>query len=570
MLSLRTKFLLIVLCGAVLPLGLVGVWLARSAERSGEELLHARMQGSLDRIVQELGAEWVRIRSELLDLAHDPVTLAAIPGDGDPRTGSGLRTGRGPGWRVIRTAGAESPVRQVAFLDAGPGTTTAAWDRDAPAAGDTGPDRPPSAPAPAVASAAPSWPLLGVLLSVFEPRTGDRIGTLAAGVEIGALVRGRAAAIAGVSGSVLAAFDRSTGASLLPLPFDPANLAGERFLWAGEEWVTLRRSLDEPGLDLVMAAPLTPYTAPFEHAARRGALALALVALFGFAVTVLLTRRVTGSLQRLAVASHAVAQGELDRRVDERGRDEVSRVARAFNQMTSSLQQTLHELAERQGLAALGEFAATLAHEIRNPLTSVRIDLQRVQEKLPAGLPARLPVDRSLQQIEQLNETVGGVLRLARSGSIAAESLDLRAPVAAAVRTARSEFERRGVRLAELVEDPPAIPVRGDASALQQLFLNLLLNAAEAMSEGGRAAVELGTADGRAVVTVQDNGVGMPQDVLERALEPFFTTKAAGTGLGLAISQRIVLAHRGDLEIESRPQEGTRVRVSLPLDPGGL
>jgi signal transduction histidine kinase len=72
------------------------------------------------------------------------------------------------------------------------------------------------------------------------------------------------------------------------------------------------------------------------------------------------------------------------------------------------------------------------------------------------------------------------------------------------------------------------------------------------------------------VVTVQDNGVGMPQDVLERALEPFFTTKAAGTGLGLAISQRIVLAHRGDLEIESRPQEGTRVRVSLPLDPGGL
>jgi signal transduction histidine kinase len=570
MLSLRTKFLLIVLCGAVLPLGLVGVWLARSAERSGEELLHARMQGSLDRIVQELGAEWVRVRSELLDLAHDPVTLAAIAGDGDPRTGSGLRTGGGPGWHVIRTDRGESPVRQVAFLDAGPGTTTAAWDRDDPAAGVTGPDRPPADPAAAVASAAPSWPLLGVLLPVFEPRTGDRIGTLAAGVEIGALVRGRAAAIAGVSGSVLVAFDRSTGASLLPLPFDPAILAGERFQWAGEEWVTLRRNLDEPGLDLVMAAPLTPYTAPFEHAARRGALALALVALFGFAVTVLLTRRVTGSLQRLAVASHAVAQGELDRRVDERGRDEVSRVARAFNQMTSSLQQTLHELAERQGLAALGEFAATLAHEIRNPLTSMRIDLQRVQEKLPAGLPARLPVDRSLEQIEQLNETVGGVLRLARSGSIAAEPLDLRAPVAAAMRTARTEFERRGVRLAELVEDPPAIPVRGDASALQQLFLNLLLNAAEAMSEGGRAAVELGTADGRAVVTVQDNGPGMPPDVLERALEPFFTTKAAGTGLGLAISQRIVLAHRGDLEIESRPQEGTRMRVSLPLDPGGL
>jgi signal transduction histidine kinase len=373
-----------------------------------------------------------------------------------------------------------------------------------------------------------------------------------------------------VSGSVLAAFDRSTGASLLPLPFDPAILAGERFLWAGEEWVTLRRSLDEPGLELVMAAPLTPYTAPFEQAARRGALALALVALFGFAVTVLLTRRVTGSLQRLAVASHAVASGELDRRVEERGRDEVARVARAFNQMTSSLQQTLHELAERQGLAVLGEFAATLAHEIRNPLTSVRIDLQRVQEKLPAGLPARLPVDRSLQQIEQLNDTVGGVLRLARSGNIATEPLDLRVPLAAAVHSARTEFERRGARLDELADDPPSIPVRGDASALQQLFLNLLLNAAEAMAEGGRATVELGTADARVVVTVRDNGVGMPQDVLERALVPFFTTKAAGTGLGLAISQRIVLAHRGTLEIESRPQEGTRVRVSLPPDPRGL
>jgi signal transduction histidine kinase len=193
-----------------------------------------------------------------------------------------------------------------------------------------------------------------------------------------------------------------------------------------------------------------------------------------------------------------------------------------------------------------------------------------VQEKLPAGLPARLPVDRSLQQIEQLNDTVGGVLRLARSGNIATEPLDLRVPLAAAVHSARTEFERRGARLDELADDPPSIPVRGDASALQQLFLNLLLNAAEAMAEGGRATVELGTADARVVVTVRDNGVGMPQDVLERALVPFFTTKAAGTGLGLAISQRIVLAHRGTLEIESRPQEGTRVRVSLPPDPRGL
>jgi signal transduction histidine kinase len=545
-LSLRTKFLLVVLCGALLPLGLIGLWLMRSVEQSGEELLRARMDASMQGLVQEVGTQWVRLRSELLDLAEDEQVQRALRAERAPDAGT---------LRVLQESHAApgSPLRLAAFRPLGGAES---WTL-------TQPVRPRTVEV-ARSGPASEQPTVGVTLPVVENRSGTPLGSLEAAVEIGALVpveRLRAVTF----GSVLAVFDRASGTPVLPLPFEPSLLAMERFHWGGEEWLTLRRRLESPPLELVLAAPLTPYSQPFVQAARQGAIALLLVALLGFVVISLLTRRITGSLERLALAADAVSRGELEQRVEENGTGETARVAHAFNAMTAHLRQTLQELAQRQGLAALGEFAATLAHEIRNPLTTIRIDLQRVQEKLPKDSPTRGPVVRALRQIERLNGTVSNVLRLARSGQITAAPLDLRVPLEAALHVARPQFERYGVALDIEPGDLPHLPVRGDPGALEQLFLNLLLNAQQAVEAGGRVSVSVRAEGAQAEVRIRDDGRGIAPDALARIFEPFYTTRADGTGLGLPIARRTAVAHGGRLELDSAPGAGTTARVRLPL-----
>jgi signal transduction histidine kinase len=414
---------------------------------------------------------------------------------------------------------------------------------------------------PASASSA-----LDVLLPIADHATGRALGTMEARVRLSGFVP---AEPGGVNGAVLGVIDRATGRPILAPPFEPALLARNRFAWEGQRWLAVRRSLDAPAIDLVLAAPLDPFTEPFERAARQGAFALVAVAFGAFLLGGALTRRLTGSLERLAEAADAVARGDLDRKVEVAARDEVGRVAHTFNAMTESLRRTLRELSQRQALAAVGEFASALAHEIRNPLTSIRLDLQLAEEKLPEDSRARGPLGRALREIERLNRTVSGGLRVARSGRIGEERLDVRVPLERAAHAAAPEFAARGATLEPL---PPASDpawIRGDAGALEQLFLNLLLNAAQALEAGGRAGARLETGERDVLVSIWDTGPGIAPERLERIFEPFFTTKQEGTGLGLAIAQRIVAAHGGEIRIDSSVGQGTAFHIRLPLE-GGL
>ncbi len=202
------------------------------------------------------------------------------------------------------------------------------------------------------------------------------------------------------------------------------------------------------------------------------------MALFSLALAALLTGRVTRSLGRLTTAAEAVARGELERRVEDVGDDEVGRVGRAFNAMTESLRRTLRELADRQALAAVGEFAASLSHEIRNALTSIRVDLQLLDEETPEDASAPEIRNRALQKVTHLNRTVSDALSLARSGRVGQDNVDLCATLQSAAQSATSEFEERGAKLQSPSAASRPIEVRGDRGALEQLFLNLLALAA--------------------------------------------------------------------------------------------
>jgi PAS domain S-box-containing protein len=224
-------------------------------------------------------------------------------------------------------------------------------------------------------------------------------------------------------------------------------------------------------------------------------------------------------------------------------------------------------------MASLGTLAAGVAHEINNPLAFVSANLDYAAARLRA---ADGPADEVLVALEEAREgarRVGDIVRDLKTFSRSGPGdrrlpVDVRAPLAAAANLARNEIRHRARVVAELGEVPP---VEAAEHRLAQVFLNLLVNAAQAIPEGRREEHEIrlrtGVArDGRVAVEVRDSGAGMDEEVRRRIFEPFFTTKPAGTGtgLGLSICHGIVKAHGGEIEVESAPGEGSTFRVLLP------
>jgi len=538
--SFRTRILLVVLAVTVLPLGLVGLWLTSAAARAGEELIAGRVAQVVEEAATEAGTRWVRHRSRLLDLTDQDTFWRAM---GTAVSMPASPPGAEPPSEVIAILRASTvPLGRVVVRDS---LGRRLWEYDA-----------------RDLSAGVVGPTLEVGMDVHASPLGPKLGTFRSELAVVALVPDNTPAPGGV-GTMLGVFESRTGVALAPLPFALESETASEVEWAGDRWLLARRELSDLDLVLVAAAPLSPFTTPYLGAARRGALVLAVVGVLGLLLTVALTSRMATSLERLAEAADAVSGGDLERSIDVRGDDEMSRVGRAFNHMTDNLKTSLQELADSRALAAVGEFAAQLAHEIRNPLSAVRIDLQMVEEGLPEGSRLREIQGRVLSEIERLDVTMTGALRTAKSGRAARERVDVHAPLQAAITSARTTARQRGldVVLEERLE--PAW-VTGDAAALEQVFLNLLLNAVEASEEDGRVRVSLSSTDSEVVITVADRGVGIAPEDIQRVYDPLYTTGRDGSGLGLTIARRLVIAHGGRIEIETEVGAGTVVRVFLP------
>lgn len=522
--TLRVRLVLVVVVTAIAPLALLGVWLTSTAARSGETVVRDRLDEALAAGSATLGTSWLAVRSRILDLA-----------DASPQA-SGFVEAQG-------VSELPAAVAELTVLDSMGATVWAVRG--------------------AAAGSSPARPLLRTRLPVVRGRAANGGTTVEAAIDVGVLLEDLQGGGLSV-GTVLGAVDPVTGSSLLPIPFDRSLLASDRFEWAGEGWITRRRSLREPRLELVAAAPVGPFTEAFERTARSGLVLLGGIAMLSLLLTAGLTGVMTRGLGRLTAAADAVSRGDLEHHVETGGRDEISRVGEAFNTMTTSLRTTLRELADRQALAAVGEFAASLSHEVRNALSSIRIDLQVSGERLPDDPAVREPQERALREVGRLEETVSGALALARSGRLELRRVNIQEPLAAAVGVAKAEFALQGARL-DAVSDGPPLEVHGDAAGLEQLFLNLLLNAAQASGEGGCASVRVSARGKVAEVIIADDGPGMSPEVLERAFEAFYSTRPDGTGLGLSVARRIARVHGGRLTVDSAPGRGTTVRVTLPL-----
>jgi PAS domain S-box-containing protein len=238
-------------------------------------------------------------------------------------------------------------------------------------------------------------------------------------------------------------------------------------------------------------------------------------------------------------------------------------------------------LATQDRLAAVGQLAAGIAHEVNNPLAYastnlhlLRRDWGKVAEELreQAGPEARAflgeaeeAFDEALEGVNRAIAIVRDVTRFARGGDEGrVVSCDLRSLLEHALRFARPQIAR-GVRVEEDYAELPPVP--GAPRELEQVFLNLILNAAQALGSSGRIGLRTLTDGAFAVVVVEDDGPGIPADQMDRIFDPFFTTKAVGegTGLGLAVSHEIVRRHGGEIRVVSRPGAGTRFEARLPL-----
>jgi two-component system sensor histidine kinase PilS (NtrC family) len=226
-----------------------------------------------------------------------------------------------------------------------------------------------------------------------------------------------------------------------------------------------------------------------------------------------------------------------------------------------------HDAQMQQRLAAVGEMAAGIAHEIRNPLASMSGSIQILRQELPLSIEQEQLMDIVLRESERLNGTIHSFLAYARPQRFAIAPLDLRRALndtALLLRNSAEVGERHSI---EVHVPPEELFYEADEGQMKQIVLNLATNGVRAMPDGGRLLLSgrrESSAEGGVVISVQDDGIGIPAEAVDGLFQPFQGTFGKGTGLGLAIVHRIVTDYHGDIKVTSTPGVGTTVSVRLP------
>lgn len=541
---------MIVLAGAIIPLAATGYWLTKSSVRAAERLLRTQLDTALINTLSTVRNRWELRSADLTYIASNDASLRFL--------GSTYSLASKEDSAFIRNVYGEfsDNFPAVTLLDSRGGRRLQLSERE----GRADQNRLQFRNAPPFAERA--------TVSVGVPaldQSGKVVGKLTAEMRIDAVLP-RDSTSPLVSGADLTIRDAANG-SLLRGPSMPNTGRSGLVDVNGKLWSVVRGSIPGLPLEFTLAAPADPFMRSFQRASRVGLGLLIAITIVGAALTMFFTARLTRSLEQLADAADAIAAGNLalNSSLPSGPSEEVKRLAGSFNSMSSSLQQTLNDLTRKEALAAVGEFAAGMSHEIRNGLSSVRLDLQRVDERTLPDNPSKPLVQRALRNVQRLNSSVSGALGVARRDRSKWSQFDLGSVLDSAADSAEDTFAKSGGRLDRKIDEGRNRMIKGDAAAVEELFVNVLLNAGQALAPGAHAILRVSALDEDEIeIEVRDNGVGIDSASLARIGQPFYSSKRGGTGLGLSIAKRIVAEHGGDMKIESEPGRGTSVRVRLP------
>ena len=312
-------------------------------------------------------------------------------------------------------------------------------------------------------------------------------------------------------------------------------------------------------------------------------------------IGLVISRGMARPISELVRGTTEISRGNYDYAIMVQGGDELGLLARRFMAMSSSLKDKISELGRVNGdlvarnrdldetlrqlrfaqedlvrserLAATGKMTAQLAHEVNNPIHNIQSCLKTALGRMPEGTKGRDLIDVAYEEVNRLSRLSAQMLTLYRSSLVEEEMrpTNLNEMLTEVVTLARGEIQDRKIRLLTAID--PALPVvRGSRDRLKQVMLNLISNALDAMPGGGVLSLLAAQADGAVRLTVQDTGVGIPKENINRIFDAFFTTKGkvSGVGLGLSVCYGIVSQHRGRLEVRSTVGEGSAFTVILP------
>ncbi len=280
-----------------------------------------------------------------------------------------------------------------------------------------------------------------------------------------------------------------------------------------------------------------------------------------------LARLITHPIVELAEANRRLAQGDMNVRVEPYGRGEISLLGKSFNNMAETLLATERELLHKEKLASMGQLAAGVAHELNNPLSTILLYSELMNKATPEGETRKEDLKMVIDEAQRCKLIVSDLLNFARQQEVMAKETDLKALVNEVI--VKVNHRKRFEEVAIEQEFSPDLPsIQADPAQLQQVFINLLNNAADAMGGHGTITISAAPLDDSTVeIRVADTGTGISAENLGKLFTPFFTTKPAGkgTGLGLSIVYGIIKMHHGQIHAQSQVGKGTTIVISLPI-----
>lgn len=297
----------------------------------------------------------------------------------------------------------------------------------------------------------------------------------------------------------------------------------------------------------------------------------------GILVSLYLARKYTQPLHSVVESAKHVAAGDLTKTIEVEGEDEVAELTRNFNEMVEKLRQhrELEErLREAERLSAVGKLASGIAHEIRNPLNFINLSIDHIRNRLGGGRPDGTAEALALManikaEIHRLNIMIENFLTVGKPLTLNKVEVDPVALLQDVVGLARQKALEQGIAI-EMAGEAPVPRLQADPVQIKTCLMNVVLNAIQAMPAGGRLRITTVSGSGTVDITISDTGPGISEDDINRIFNPYFTTKKLGIGLGLAITKKIVEEHQGRITVRSRPNEGTDVVISLPVEHVGV
>jgi two-component system, NtrC family, nitrogen regulation sensor histidine kinase NtrY len=292
--------------------------------------------------------------------------------------------------------------------------------------------------------------------------------------------------------------------------------------------------------------------------------------LLGIVFSAVFASRINRPVKKLAQAATEIGHGNWDVRVESRSKDEIGKLAAAFNQMTEELIAQRERLVQTERVAAWRELARRLAHELKNPLFPLQItveNLLRARENTPDEFDEVFQESTKtlLAEIANLKTIIGRFSDFSRMPAPELQATDLDALVRSVVQLFQGQLTSGPKKIEPVLHLESLPPVSADPVLIRRVMENLVLNAIDAMPNGGKLTFRTMRDDHSAIFEIADTGTGLTPEECDRIFTPYYTSKQHGTGLGLAIAQSVVSDHHGRISVSSRKNQGTTFRVELPL-----